>query len=365
MTASHTNIVSSERYRREMTKAQLSDLLRRISGEDTDLLQFDEVARRLRSRQRVEKGTQMVPLDKIVGSVGRYKDFTREFLPRSGANKSRWMRIDAAMNALQGLPPVELFKLGDAYFVRDGNHRVSVARANDVSHIEAYVTEYATPVPLEASDFERDQWLIKIERAEFLAETKLDQLRPEHNLEISEPGRYEILLRHIQVHQYLRSQDMERSGERRALTWNEAVQSWYDTVYMPMVEAIRRYGVLEHFPDRTEADLYLWIVHHREELAQRYGLAPLSPDTAVTTFNEVYSGRPLESAVKGLRLGLQRAFGLDERPLGMSDDEYELSRARHDAGEISLAEAEERAHAEATEQEPQGDVESDDADDQM
>ena len=338
MTASHTNIVASERYRREMTKAQLADLLRRLSGEDVDLLHFDEVARRLRARQRIEKGTQMVRLDDIVGSVGRYKDFTREFLPRSGADKSRWMRIDTALNSLEGLPPVELFKLGDAYFVRDGNHRVSVARANGLSHIEAYVTEYATPVPLEAGDFERDQWLIKIEQSEFLALTKLDELRPDNNIEISEPGRYEILLRHIEVHQYLRSLDMDR-----AFTWEEAVQSWYDTVYMPMVEAIRRYGVLEHFPTRTETDLYLWIAHHREELAQRYGLAPLSPDTAVSTFAEVYSGRPLESAVKGLRFGLQRAFGLDERPLGMSEDEYESARARHDAGEITLAEAEERA----------------------
>lgn len=345
MTAPHSNMVATERYRRELTKAQLADLLRRISGDEADLIQFDEVARRLRSRQRIEKGTQMVPLEKIVGSVGRYKDFTREFLPRPGADKARWVRIDAAMNALEGLPPVELYKLGDVYFVRDGNHRVSVARANDVSHVEAYVTEYATPFPLNVSDFERDQWLIKMERTEFLAETNLDELRPDNNLEISEPGRYEILLRHIHVHQYLRSQDMARWGEARHLTWEEAVQSWYDTIYMPMVEAIRRYGVLEHFPGRTEADLYLWIAHHREELAQRYGLAPLSPDTAVSTFSEVYSGRPLESAVKGLRLGLQRAFGLDERPLGMSEDEYEDARARHDAGEISLAEAEERAEA--------------------
>ena len=68
------------------------------------------------------------------------------------------------MNSLVGLPAVELYKIGDAYFVRDGNHRVSVARANDVSHIEAYVTEYQTDIPLTADDFERDQWLIKIEQ---------------------------------------------------------------------------------------------------------------------------------------------------------------------------------------------------------
>ncbi len=345
MTAPQQHVAAQERYRRELTKAQMADLLSHISGENTDLVQFDTVAKRLRTRQRVEKGTHMVPLAKIVGSVGRYKDFNHEFLPRSGADKARWTSIDAAMNALEGLPPVELFKIGDAYFVRDGNHRVSVAGANGNSHIEAYVTEYPTEIPITADDFERDQWLIKAERSDFIDRAKLDELRPDNQLEITEPGRFEILLRHIEAHQYLRNMDLDREGIHHDLSWEEAVGSWYDMVYMPMVDAIRRYDLMSHFPGRTEADLYLWILHHRELIAQRYGLAPLSPDTAVSTFSEVHSGRPLEQTVKSLKFGLHRAFGLDERPLGMSDEEYEEARERHDAGEISLGEAEEMARS--------------------
>lgn len=331
---------SLEKFRRNVNKAQIADLMAKITGGKVDLLSYDEVAKRIKSRQQIEMGTQMIPLDKIVGSVGRYRDFTRTFLPRAGVSPERWARVDAVMNSLEGFPPIEVYKIGDVYFVRDGNHRVSVARANGLTHIEAYVTEIPTDVPLHMEDFERDQWIIKIERAEFLKETKLDEIRPGHGIEFTEPGRYQILLRHIQVHQYLRNLDLAREGSDHRLSWEEAVASWYDNVYLPVVEAIHRHRLLESFPSRTEADLYLWIAHHREQLAQRYGLAPLSPDAAVSTFAEVHSERPLEQAVRTLKFGLHKALGDLDKPLGMSDEEFAEARARYEAGERTLAEAE-------------------------
>lgn len=331
---------SLEKFRRNVSKAQIADLMAKMTGGKVDLLSYDEVAKRIKSRQQIEMGTQMIPLDKIVGSVGRYRDFTRTFLPRAGVSPERWARVDAVMNSLEGFPPIEVYKIGDVYFVRDGNHRVSVARANGLTHIEAYVTEIPTDVPLHMEDFERDQWIIKIERAEFLKETKLDEIRPGHGIEFTEPGRYQILLRHIQVHQYLRNLDLAREGSDHRLSWEEAVASWYDNVYLPVVEAIRRHRLLESFPSRTEADLYLWIAHHREQLAQRYGLAPLSPDAAVSTFAEVHSERPLEQAVRTLKFGLHKALGDLDKPLGMSDEEFAEARARYEAGERTLAEAE-------------------------
>lgn len=330
-----------ERFKRSVVRAQLSDVMGLMTGEQNTLFSFEEVAKRVNARQQIERGTQMVRLDRIVGSVGRYRDFTRTFLPRASANQERWTRLDAAMNALETVPPVELFKIGEVYFVRDGNHRVSVARANDASHIEAYVTEVKTEVPLTADDFERDQWLIKAEYTDFLNETHLDELRPDHGLTLTEPGRYAMMLEHIEVHRYLRNLDLARTGSKTRLTWAEAVVSWYDNVYMPVVEAIRHYRLLEHFPNRTEADIYFWIALHRERLAREYELAPLDPDTAVATFAEIYSEKPLERTLKGLRLGLHKLI-LDEKPLGMTDEEFHQSRARHDAGEISLAEAQER-----------------------
>ncbi|MCL4858414.1 MAG: hypothetical protein KJZ93_03360 [Caldilineaceae bacterium] len=332
--------LAREHYKRNVQRAQMADLLGLVSGHNTDLVSFEEVAKKLKARQQVARGTQMVPLAKIVGSVGRYRDFTRTFLPRASANPERWIRLDAAVNALETVPPVELFKIGDVYFVRDGNHRVSVARANGLTHIEATVTEVKTQLPLTVDDFERDQWLIKAERAEFLSRTRLDELRPDHGLEVTEPGRYEIMLHHIEVHLYLRNQDLARGGSQKRLSWEEAVCSWYDHVYMPVVEAIRKYELLKEFPRRTEADLYLWIAFHRERLAREYDLAPLDPELAVQTFVSLHDDNPLARTWKGLVQGFHRLF-VDEIPLGMSEEDFDELRARHEAGERSLSEAEE------------------------
>ncbi|MEZ4682848.1 MAG: hypothetical protein R2932_52435 [Caldilineaceae bacterium] len=241
MSTEQNRLLGIEKYKRNLTRAQMNDLLSLVTGEKSDLLSYDEVAKRLHARQQVETGIQVVPLDKIVGSVGRYRDFTRTFLPRAGANAERWARLDAAMNDLEGFPPVELFKIGEAYFVRDGNHRVSVARANDLTHIEAYVTEVKTDIPLTLSDFERDEWLIKAEEADFQEKTHLNQLRPANQVRFTEPGRYELLLQHIEVHKYLRDLDLARAGKHCHLRWEEAVLSWYDTVYLPVADAIHKH----------------------------------------------------------------------------------------------------------------------------
>ena len=331
---------SIERYRQNNSKAVVTDLLGKITGANTDLVSYDEVANRIKSRQRIEMGTQNVPLEQIVGSVGRYRDFTRTFLPRSAVNPERWARIDAILHSMAGYLPIDLYKIGEVYFVRDGNHRVSVARANGLSHIEAYVTEIPTTVDLTLDDFERDQWIIKIERSNFLMETELDQIRPENDVALTEPGRYPILLRHIKVHHYFRNMDLERAGDGQQLTWSEAVASWFDNIYLPVVEAIRRHDTLVSFPARTEADLYLWIAFHREQLAKQYGLAPLTPDAAVTSFEQTHSERPLEQAMQSLKAGFLWAFGDSEKPPGLTEEEFVDARARHAAGERTLAEAE-------------------------
>lgn len=341
----HDTMDAQERFRRSFAQAQIQDLLGMIRGNNTDLASYDAVAKSVRARQQIEMGTHMIPLDQIVGSVGRYKDFTREFLPRTNISKERWTRVDAVMHSPTGWPPIEVYKIGEVYFVRDGNHRVSVAHANGLTHIEAYVTEVKTDIPLTLSDFERDQWLIKAERAEFEDKTRLDELRPDHLVVLTEPGRYQILMRHIEVHQYLRNLDLEREQSSVRLSWQDAVVSWYDNVYLPVVDAINDYQLLTQFPNRTEADLYLWITYHREDLAKQYSLGPLDAETAVSTFAEVYSDRPLQWAVKGLRYEFLKAIGELGRPLGMSHDAFDEARARHDAGEITLSEAESQSEA--------------------
>ncbi|GAH15384.1 unnamed protein product, partial [marine sediment metagenome] len=134
-------------FDRSRRKAFFQTILSLIKSKSIDLLPFEEVRKQLRLRNPQYRGLQEVPLDQIVGSVGRYRDFTRTFLPRSDGLRERWATVEDRVKE-GGLPPVELYKVGDAYFVRDGNHRVSVARAQNVSDIEAFIWEYPSLVPL-------------------------------------------------------------------------------------------------------------------------------------------------------------------------------------------------------------------------
>jgi hypothetical protein len=249
-----------------------------LTGKSIDLLSFDEVKQRLRLHDERYLGLQDVPLDKIVGSVGRYKDFTRSFLPRTNAIRSRWQRLDAMARGMEGFPPIEVYKVGDVYFVSDGNHRVSVAHQLGAKTIEAYVTELPTAVPFDAST-KSDDLAIKEGYAEFLRKTRLDILRPGSQVLLSEPGRYRQILEHISVHKYFMGIEQEHD-----IPWDEAVESWYDNVYMPMIELIRKYDVLSQFPGRTEADLYAWLIKHQEALRLYLGGDVLTPEETVQDF---------------------------------------------------------------------------------
>lgn len=122
-------------------KAAWRDWLSRLTRKKNNLLSLDEIRQRLLLTGQHYLGYRMVPLDKIVGSEGRFLEFDRAFYPREKRTKDRWLKIDQAHYDDVVLPPVELIKVGQLYFVRDGNHRVSVARARGHQVIDAYVTE--------------------------------------------------------------------------------------------------------------------------------------------------------------------------------------------------------------------------------
>ncbi|MGB1288995.1 MAG: hypothetical protein ACPG7F_20845, partial [Aggregatilineales bacterium] len=131
------------------SKAFWQDAMGLLRGQSSELLSFDDVRTRLRLREESYKGLQDIELDKIQGSVGRYLNFTSSFLPKSKNMKERWSRVYASVNSMQGVPPIEVYKVGDVYFVRDGNHRVSVANQLNAKTIQAHVTELQTPIWLE------------------------------------------------------------------------------------------------------------------------------------------------------------------------------------------------------------------------
>ena len=244
-------------FNRERRKADLEQLLARFTGQSADLLSYEEVRRTLRANRHVDRGLQNVPLVAIVGSVGRYRDFTRTFLPKESTNEERWARIMVENTEGLGLPPVELYKIDEAYFVLDGNHRVSVARKLEMGTIEAYVKEVVTSVPF-ALNMNPDTLLIAQQYVDFVDKTGVDRLRPDADLQVTAPGKYELLLEHIEAHHYFMGLD-----EQRDILWSEAVVHWYDQVYLPLIALVREKGLMRDFPDRTETDFYIWLAEHR------------------------------------------------------------------------------------------------------
>jgi nucleotide-binding universal stress UspA family protein len=246
-------------------KASLKSAISHLTGEKIDLLSYSEVLKSLRLQGQVERGRQEIPLDNIIGSVGRYTDFTRDFLPRRSSDSQRWVSVKVATESLVGVPPIEVYKVGDYYFVRDGNHRVSIARQNGQSHIEAYITEVVTRVPL-TGDVDLDNLIIKEEYANFLEITQLDKHIPDLELDVTEPGGYEKLLDHISVNRYFLGKKLERE-----IPYLEGAIDWYKNFYLPTVEIITEKGLLREFPDRTKTDLYLWMLEHRGDLEEELG----------------------------------------------------------------------------------------------
>jgi hypothetical protein len=245
--------------------AGLLDLLRRQSHE---MLAFSDVRACLNIRGQRARGRQMVPVAHIIGSEGRYHDFDRRFLPRTDIVQGRWSSIERAMARGINLPPVVLFKISDVYFVRDGNHRVSVARQLGLAEIDAEVTELLVDVPLSPALSVRSLLLMQ-EYSDFLEWTNLHALRPDERIEFSELGGYLDLVRHINVHRSALAQE-----QNRAIARDEAVASWYDTVYLPGMQVIREQNMLKSFSNRTEADLYRWMVEQQQMLSAG---APVSP----------------------------------------------------------------------------------------
>jgi nucleotide-binding universal stress UspA family protein len=243
----------------------LEALLARLTGKSVDLLCYEDVRGKLDGTRTPRRELREIELDRIVGSVGRCTDFTRSFLPRQDSDARRWARTELKMGDLAGLPPIEVYELGGVYFVHEGHHRVSVARQSGGTHLQAYVTKVEARVSL-PPDAEPEDVIVQAEYNEFLERTRLDELRPESDLSVSVPGQYRKLLEHIEVHRYFMGLD-----EDRFIPYEEAVPHWYDHVYVPVADVIRAQGILQDFPERTEADLYLWVAEYRNELREKLG----------------------------------------------------------------------------------------------
>ena len=301
MTKSSYHAQTESDFNRARAKAFLGEMAAIIARRPNEPLSFDAVKRSLKVFGQSYRGVQTVPIEKIIGSATlRYHDFDKVFLPTQQRTKSRWRNIDRLYYQSVDLPPVQLYQVGEYYFVRDGHHRVSVARERGQEFIDAEVIEVQTRVPLSPKLTALDLEIVG-EYTDFIERTQIDKLRPEQKIKFSEPGGYARLIEHIAVHRYFIG--LER---KQKIPWPEAVVSWYDNVYLPMAKIIREHNILRDFPRRTEADLYLWIMNHHYFLNERHAVGL---DEAATDFAAHYSERIDKKFLRGLRRALADFLG--------------------------------------------------------
>ncbi len=269
-------IRSESEFGRARMKGFVQMVMSLVTGHNMHLLSFDEVVGKLRLKQAIYRGLEDIPIKNIVGSTGRYEDFTRHFLPRSSdrRDKERWRNIYTLAVTGKGFPPIDVYKIDQVYFVKDGNHRVSVARDLGWETIQAHVTELPSAISLDP-DVKPDELLIKEECAYFLEKTHLEKTRPDskERIDFTVPGGYRRLLNHIELHRYLLEQEQGKPlAEDEATALQMAAASWYDNVYLPIIEIVREMDVLKHFPGRSETDLYGWLIQNQAALRKQHDL---------------------------------------------------------------------------------------------
>ncbi len=265
-------------FQRARFKAFINRVLGALSGQPTTLLSYDEIKEKLRIGGPIYRGVQTVRVDQIAGSLNRYHEFDRVFLPASDKLANRWQSVNRAFYEEISLPPVVLYKVGQVYFVVDGHHRVSVAREQGQIYIDAEVRECATRVNL-TPDIRLEDLEILGTKVNFLERTSLDRLRPDANIKVTIPDGFDRMLEHIAVHRYFMGIDWKRD-----ISEEEAITHWYDNVYMPIIKVIRETDILKEFPDKTEGDLYLWVLDHQHTLEAEEGIPLQPPETAAHTF---------------------------------------------------------------------------------
>lgn len=272
----------SEQARADFQKARFKAFRNRVwaalSGQPSMLLSYDAIKEKLHIGGPIYRGVQTVRVDQIAGSLNRYHEFDRVFLPASDTLATRWQSVNRAFYEDISLPPVVLYKVGQVYFVVDGHHRVSVAREQGQLWIEAEVRECATRVNI-TPDIRLEDLEILESKVNFLERTSLDSLRPGSNIKVTIPDGFERMLEHIAVHRYFMGLDLKRD-----ISDEEAVTDWYDNVYMPIVRVIRDTEILKDFPGKTEGDLYLWVLDHQHYLDAEEGIPLQPPEAAARTF---------------------------------------------------------------------------------
>lgn len=259
---------AEDNFNRARNRALVNEIQNFLNPDRRRLLSFNDVKEVLKPKNEVYVGMQSVPISKIAGSEGRYRDFDNHFLPTSSYLRQRWESVDEARLTDVTLPPILLYEIGGLYFVRDGNHRVSVAKSQGVEFIDAEVISLQSEIKLKPGVTPETVLteVIKYEKRVFYAETGFGDLTDNWNLDFTSPGQYDVIYNHVLVHKYYINEKVPTE-----IPFPDALLSWYKNVYQPVIHVIERRKLLRKFRSRTASDLYVWIIKQWDELKGKYG----------------------------------------------------------------------------------------------
>ena len=275
---------TEEDFNRAKNKAFFNEIQHFLSPEEASLISLNDVKQMLKPTNETYIGMKVIPIEKIVGSEGRYNDFANRFFPKSSHLKNRWEHVDQAAIESIDLPPIKVYEIAGLYFVRDGNHRVSVAKARGTEFIDAEVVSLQSEITLKKPDNINDiiRQIINYEKRVFYSETGFGDITDYWCLDFSRTGRYDVIYNHILTHKYFINQN-----KAEEVTMEEAILSWFNNVYLPLAINIRKKHILRSFPKRTIGDLYVWIVRYWNDLKMKFG-NDIPIDQAITKFKKTY-----------------------------------------------------------------------------
>ena len=271
---------TNEDFAKARNKALFNEIQHFLNPDEATLISFSDIKKLLHPNDESYMGMQTVPVKLIVGSESRYQDFDNRFFPKRMHLKARWEHIDMAHIQDINLPPITLYELGGVYFVRDGNHRVSVAKAKGVEFIDAEVVSLKSEIKLNPTDSlqKMTKHVIDYEKRVFYGETGFGDITDYWVLDFSVPGQYDVIYNHILTHKYYIN--MNQTTE---IPMDKAILSWYTTVYRPVIAVIDKHRTMKYFPGRTKSDIYVYIIKYWDEIKTKFGDG-YSLDSAADSF---------------------------------------------------------------------------------
>jgi HSP20 family molecular chaperone IbpA len=241
--------------------AKLVTRLRREPDDVNLILPFDDVVAALGLRGERSLGLQTIPLDRVVGTVDSQRDFDRRFRPTSSRVRERWERLALAQRRGEAIPPIDVYQVGELYFVRDGHHRVSIAIATGQKTIDAYVTEVLTTIPAKGIRH-RGDLIVKSYEREFQTRVPLPA-QAEQSITVTDPWSYALLGQTVEAWGFRCMQH-----EHRFLDRNEVARRWYAEEYTPVVRMLHEADLVGS--GRTEAEAYLRVASERYRLLRTH-----------------------------------------------------------------------------------------------